>query len=633
MRSASLSAHALAFSLLALPVLLGLPTARAQEAPAPPVPMEQLWEEVLLLDALAHLRLSHGQLQQVPALVRTADARLARLREQQEPNIAALERLLARHRDTLLKGRRAPTPEQDGALFLRRTLRGQQARALDQLVPSLAARLARIVRAEQAARAWRLALGDWPERLPRRPALLVPESGFILGRAERDTFREDTLRRALARRFPRALAEGVAASPAPFGSLHLDLASEVSFRSLTRIETGFGVDRGEPSPEALARRARLHRIRAEAERMRARWDEIAAQWVREVSQEELDRGLEFFARRLLCSPRLVPVLEERLGRAAEAREAADRGQRLGDRWEDVLLLDAVRCLLLSPEQMEKVLALGRAAREQTAALEAAAAKIRPLLRQAMLREREVLLAGGRVPEAEHVEVLNARRAERERRERLEAEIGKKLAPELEAALTREQVMEVYLLTRGVWVAGRAKSPMLLDSESGFVLDPAERDTWRDRTIRAVLTRRFGQEDASTALGPIGAEQLVFATVGETGGSDIVLFLDQAVARRMRPLDGAADFRNRFPAAAVEAAERERDRLDERWARLAELLESGAGTADELAIALRPFVRRAFASPRFGPVVGERLRQGTPLPPEERLPPPAGKSSPPQEKGA
>jgi hypothetical protein len=58
-------------------------------------------------------------------------------------------------------------------------------------------------------------------------------------------------------------------------------------------------------------------------------------------------------------------------------------------------------------------------------------------------------------------------------------------------------------------------------------------------------------------------------------------------------------------ALREAAERDLKALQERWEKLGELLEGGASVR-EVELSLRPIVRRLCLSPRFRPVLEERL---------------------------
>jgi hypothetical protein len=647
--------------------LLGLVSAaRAQEeAAGPPVvsALDQQWEDVLLLDALRYLRLSPGQLQQVPPLISVAESRLARLRGQQEPNLAALERMMAKHRSLLMQGKRTPAYEQQNALFLRRTLRAQRLEAIEQVTPFIAARLARIMEAGQVGRAWRLAQGDWPERLPRSPALLALESGFVLGNQERNDLQTGAIRQALARSFPRGLADRL---PAGVGDtfFELSVAKGLALRSDIRMvfsdqypvtgerrnfrveDTGDG-GQMPPTPQEQAHQERLKQIRGQADQLRQRWEQLASQLVDGASQEELDALLVPLARRLLCSPRIVSLLEERLGHGGEAAgEGAgltlpQREQRLAERWEDVLLLDAMRYLLIPTDQMENILPLARTAQERLAKERSAQAQGAAKLKLAVARERDALLNGQRVPAEEHDQVLAVFRASRERQDAVEVELAKKLAPELAKILSREQVLRAYLLARDEWPQQEARSPMLLDEESRFVLDAGARNQWKEEAVRTVMAHRFGDGDAGEALNSSFAtillDSAVYGKEVRLGTGNAVYLFDAVRTKgvdsvvyftgKIPPATDSSDLKKRFAPQLVEAAEKERDRLTERWNSLASRLEAGDIMVDELALALRPFVRRAFPSVRFRPVVTERLERGASLPDEELLPAPAPEPQP------
>jgi hypothetical protein len=355
-------------------------------------------------------------------------------------------------------------------------------------------------------------------------------------------------------------------------------------------------------------------VRDEESRLRDRWDKLAELLVAEATQEELEVSLRPLARRLLCSPRLRIALEDRLNRRPAPTPLAGarldlRQERLAEHWEDVLLLDAVRYLLLTDDQLQSLLSLEEKAAERLAALRREEERTRTALEQAVARERRELLEGRAVPPAEHEQVLNAMRTAREKREAAEEKIAAELAPELGRLLTREQVLRAFLLARGEWPREEARSPMLLDSEARFVIDADARRRWRDEAVASLVARRFPKEWVAAANDQHGATIMFTA------------LLDSSVALRDLKVSGQANPLPAFPPAVVEAAQREHDRLTERWNGLATLLEEGGATPDELELALRPLVRRMFPSPRLRPVVTERLQRGAPLAPEELLPPP------------
>jgi hypothetical protein len=143
------------------------------------------WEDVLLLDATRYLRLSREQLAQFSPLARLAADRLNRLEEENERTLATVERIARKHREALLRGQRVSTVEQEGAVNYGRALQQKRAEAEEQLVQLLAPRLARVLTREQIQRAFLLALGDWPKEEAKSPALLDPASGFVVAPEQR----------------------------------------------------------------------------------------------------------------------------------------------------------------------------------------------------------------------------------------------------------------------------------------------------------------------------------------------------------------------------------------------------------------------------------------------------------------
>src|SRR5262249_11363118 len=158
--------------------------------------------------------------------------------------------------------------------------------------------------------------------------------------------------------------------------------------------------------------ALLERARAEQAALQELWENTPARLLEQAGAPDLNALLRHLARRMFLSPRLKAVLQERLepsrprgegGRRARTLRMTGRthflvaalvagslfsgvaraGQApaqapapgLAAKWEDLLLLEAIRYLRLSPAQLEAMLPLARSAEDRLARLtqEAAAA--------------------------------------------------------------------------------------------------------------------------------------------------------------------------------------------------------------------------------------------------------------------
>jgi hypothetical protein len=559
--------------------------------------------------------------------------RLERLEGQRDASAGSLEQLVSRHRDGLLAGRRVSTPDQEQALLRRGRLKQQEAQAEEEMVRLVAPRLARLLAGGQVRRAWLLANGDWPERVPRSPALLEPESGFVVGSDRLQEWREGMVRQALYRRYPRALVEGLPRSYV-VGD-YLNITSSIALlgvRAFTRDSSLSGdleilTEPADPQVEGNEQDARRQRalretVRREAEALKARREEVTRQFTVGAAEEELARSLVPLARRLLLSPRFRTMLRERIRRTGgnagalwePESEPEDRSGRLVRRWEEMLLLEALRYLQLSPEQLERLLPLTGLAEQRLGEVGEKARPTLMALERAAARHRIELLQGRALPPEEQEQVVAAAKSLRAQREEAEEKTAREIAGQLVRILTRDQIARALLLLQGAWPGEEPRSPLLLDRSSGFVLEEAESDQLRDRAVRQALQSRY---PAAAVDGALGRGDRLVINVGEglyTRAATTALFLDAV------KMQGAAPPQARlpFPAAMQEAARRDRDRMNERWDRLAELLEQGA-TEEELALALRPLVRRTFPSPRLRTVLRERLSTGGPLVEEEVLP--------------
>src|SRR5262249_29937499 len=135
---------------------------------------------------------------------------------------------------------------------------------------------------------------------------------------------------------------------------------------------------------------------------------------------------------------------------------------LAAKWEDLLLLEAIRYLRLSPAQLEAMLPLARSAEDRLARLTQEAAAALATLEGIARQNREALVGGAAGDPESQASALRQREAMQERRSRAEAEIVDELAPRLAKILTREQVLRACLLALGKEPPDPVKSPALLD---------------------------------------------------------------------------------------------------------------------------------------------------------------------------
>lgn len=592
--------------------------------------LAERWEDMLLLQALRYLQVTPGQAGQMLALSTLPGERNDRLRADRARTRASLERLLRKHRDALLQGRACSTTDQEQVLLLWRTLEQTRERTTDETVTLLAARLARILAREQTGRAFRLARGDWPPEQGREPDLLEPLSGFVVAEGERQQWRDQAIRQALARRYGRQVADALPPRPQMAFINAAQLALEVQ-------ATGFLVEsyaaireEGEPKPpddpvarqRETARQVRIQAAAREAQALRQRDEALSQQFAEGATDAEIASCLLPLARRLFLSSRFRDVLEDRLAPPGDAAPAPAAGTGVDDdeglarTREEVLLLDALRYLRLSREQLERLRELADRSAQLVSKQREANAPALAQLEQFALAEHSAVLHGQTLPAEQQEQALALARGVRDRWKAAEDEVLKARAADLGRLLSRSQVARAHLLARGAWPREEAKSLLLLDPASGFVLEPDARQEWQRAALRSVLARRFADDVVERALaselsGPGGARALLDTTRLYLGRSLDLLAVKAGDTLRVLNLSergrGPEDLPERvLPPqlrAAREAAGRDRDALEEAWPDANRFLRPGTPEED-LATALRPLARRLFFSPRLPPVLRE-----------------------------
>jgi hypothetical protein len=311
---------------LALACLAPCPSSAQEEGlPDREPALAQKWEDVLLLDAIRYLRLSPAQMQQVWPLARVAQDRLNRLAGEEARTQAALARIAEKQRRALVAGRQVSLQEQQDALFLNRTMKEKRERANEEIVNYIAPRLARILTREQVQRAFLLAHGEMPKDVPRRPALLDPQSGFVLNPDVRDEWRTAALKQVLYRRYPRQLVDsGVRGLPR---MVRIRTAPGATDATAIFLELALAVDDEQAQapqfPEPLVQSFRKTR-----EFLESRWGNLSALLIQDAMEDELEMALRPLARRMFLSPRLVPVLTERLRQGGQPLPEDDLPEKI-----------------------------------------------------------------------------------------------------------------------------------------------------------------------------------------------------------------------------------------------------------------------------------------------------------------
>lgn len=313
---------------------------------------------------------------------------------------------------------------------------------------------------------------------------------------------------------------------------------------------------------------------------------------------------------------------------AQGEAVPGRGARVAEQWEDVLLLEALRALRLSPGQLRQVLPLARAADERLEKLHAQEERTLAALERIAQESRAALLAGRASSAQGQTDAIAHRGSLQQRRAQAEEEILQHVTPRFARILLRDQLVRALLLAAGEAPPNEAKSPALLDPSAGFALAAPQRQEWRDSAIRRVLARRYPPQVLNalpmdrvftfvTFEGAVGdrspgPESRDFVLEARVQSGDEVRVTRGLITQPLPPgagptvLPSPPSPLNAAPTdPRVAAARKEREGLEGRLDQLAGQLVDGANL-DDLLAALRPLARRLFLSPRFTPVLEERL---------------------------
>jgi hypothetical protein len=267
----------------------------------------------------------------------------------------------------------------------------------------------------------------------------------------------------------------------------------------------------------------------------------------------------------------------------------DRRARVAQQWEDVLLLEAIRYLDLSPSQVEAVRPLAKAADERLAKLREQEEKKLVELEPLVQRQREALLSGKTTKD--QADTALRWQSLQQRRAQVEEEIIQYVAPRLARLLSRAQVRRAFLLARGGGLPGEVISAALLDPSSGFVVNEVTKNHWREIFMKQALARLYPphllnikDEDNQALIEEIARRHTL--DHGRLVGSPLTEEEEAILNLPRKRMDLEDAWRQRWADPSPSVAETEREQY---WA-------------------LYHFVRRMFLSARLTPVLTERAGQ-------------------------
>jgi hypothetical protein len=303
----------------------------AQERDSDPAELAQQWEDVLLLDAIRYLRLTPGQLQEIRQFARTTDERLNKLRQQEAKTHSSLARIARSQREALLAGKTVSLQEQANALLLEKSLRPARETAAQEITLYAGPKFVRLLSREQIMRALLLTHGEMPVNVAKRPALLDPQSGFILEVGLRETARNDALRLALGRRYPTAVLDALGPQVLSFTTTHSEVRVQPTktlgdFVYASPSNSGATVDfflKVAPETHALppnVTKPQFEAAQRERDRLQKDWSSLANEMLDQATPDQIARALAHHVRRLFTSPRWKQVVDGRLRRGGQLTE-------------------------------------------------------------------------------------------------------------------------------------------------------------------------------------------------------------------------------------------------------------------------------------------------------------------------
>jgi len=237
-------------------------------------------------------------------LAKAAGERLAKLREQDEKKLAALEPIVQQNREALLAGKAGK--RQEDAVLSWHSLQQQRGQVEEEVIQYVTRRLARLLSRPQVLRAYRLVRGEALPAQVHSAALLDPSSGFVLNEATKVRWRDAIIRQELAKTYPLAVLD------ADWEAVHNGVMQRRVFNAAGE-QVGDVVET-EWEDAVLRAQSRKRELQIAWER---RWKDFSGRVAETATEEELAAALYHFVWRMFLSSRLTPVLTERAGQQAE----------------------------------------------------------------------------------------------------------------------------------------------------------------------------------------------------------------------------------------------------------------------------------------------------------------------------
>jgi len=274
---------------------------------------------------------------------------------------------------------------------------------------------------------------------------------------------------------------------------------------------------------------------------------------------------------------------------AQSDTSPDKNVRLAQQWEDVLLLEALDYLRLSPKQYEEMLSMAQFAHTRLADAEQQQEKTRARLEDLVQHQRNALLEGKPPSSSEQAEALDLEHRMFLRQEPAMEEIVNRLTPRMARLLTRKQMYRVWLLAMGETPQGEISRTALLHSNSGFVLDGSTEFQWKEEQVSYALHQRYSEPEIKAAHRGGASHEGMLKMLG--------FGLDEEEAANLPELSDEMCETIRHDEGAI------RNRID-----ATPDLYLNQANPDQLGMVLRPFVRRLFLSARLEPALTERLHK-------------------------
>jgi hypothetical protein len=263
---------------------------------------------------------------------------------------------------------------------------------------------------------------------------------------------------------------------------------------------------------------------------------------------------------------------------AKAQEASrtEEGAQSLQTWEDVLLLEAIRYLKLTPDQLQKMTSV--AEMTHAALVKSQEEKNRNLLALERIakKQREILLSGNAPSTQEQREATELNKALQGRKAKIDEEISSIAVPRFFFFLKSQQLQSIVWLVHGETPPTQARNDVLLDPSAGFV----------QQTVNEVLQSRVAESEMLYARAL--QEQLPPDATDKDREGFAAMQADQR-ANLLRARTAMTEFRGNVQKVTQRLLHDSSDK--------------------EMREAVQFLTKRMFTSPRLYPVLQARLKQG------------------------